>query len=256
MATGLVATSSITHATPAGFGAHTVSRKEETTIAEHLIANRINVLLGGGHAFFAPQSITGSRRKDNIDLVAEAKNAGYEYAVTLQEMQQASGKFLLGLFAGEGMTTQRPEPTLEEMTLKALQVLGSNNKGFILMVEGSQIDWANHENNEDESARQTILFDQAVQVVLEYAVKDGHTLVVVVADHETGGIAINSGTIDGQKLSIAWTTKGHTGATVPLYAYGPGAWRLSGFHENTDIPKTFAELLGIRPFPLLHPTIN
>ncbi len=250
MMTGLVATSSITHATPAGFAAHTLSRKEEDVIAQHMLDNKINVLLGGGRAFFTPQSQAGSRRKDDRDLIAEATAAGYFFADSLAALNRASGERLLGLFAEEGMTTQRPEPTLHEMTRKAIEILNSKRQGFFLMIEGSQIDWANHDNDTEESARQTILFDQAVEVALDFAVRDKHTLVIVTADHETGGLAINGGSPDGQKLDIKWTSNGHTGATVPLYGYGPGAQRLSGFHENTDIPRFFAELLGIRPFPI------
>lgn len=250
MMAGLVATSSITHATPAGFAAHTLNRKEEPTIAEHLLENKIDVLLGGGQAFFTPQSEKGSQRKDDRDLIAEAKAAGYHYVDNLASLTQANTGPLLGLFAEEGMNTQRPEPTLKEMTAKAIALLNNKRDGFILMVEGSQIDWANHDNNAEESARQTILFDQAVEVALDFALQDKHTLVIVVADHETGGMVINGGSPDGQKLDIKWTSNGHTGATVPLYGYGPGAQRLSGFHENTDIPRVFAELLGIRPFPI------
>ncbi len=147
------------------------------------------------------------------------------------------------------MTTRRPEPTIKEMTSRAIEILAKGKKGFILMVEGSQIDWANHANDAEESARQTLLFDQAVEVALEFAVKDQRTLVIVTADHETGGMAINGGSVNGEDLKIAWTSKGHTGATVPLYGYGPGAQRLSGFHENIDIPRTFAALLGVKPFP-------
>lgn len=249
MKTGLVASSSITHATPAGFAAHTLSRREETTIAEHLISNRIDVLLGGGRAFFSPQSETGSRRKDDRNLIAEAKAAGYLFADDIASLSSADNDRLLGLFAPEGMTTRRPEPTIKEMTSRAIEILAKGKKGFILMVEGSQIDWANHANDAEESARQTLLFDQAVEVALEFAVKDQHTLVIVTADHETGGMAINGGSVNGEDLKIAWTSKGHTGATVPLYGYGPGAQRLSGFHENIDIPRTFAALLGVKPFP-------
>jgi alkaline phosphatase len=249
MAAGLVVTSSITHATPAGFGAHALSRKEEPLIAEHLLFNRIDVLLGGGRAFFIPQGEEGSRRKDDRNLLELATKQGYEVVQTRSELLKSGDSRLLGLFAGEGLSTHPPEPSLAEMTGSALQILSKNKKGFFLMIEGSQIDWANHDNAQDESARQTLDFDMAVAAVLQFAENNKHTLVIVTADHETGGMAINGGNADGSKVELAWTSKGHNGSTVPLYAYGPGSLRLSGFHENTDIPKAFAALLKIAPFP-------
>lgn len=250
MATGLVSTSSITHATPAGFGAHAVSRKEEALIAEHLILNSIDVLLGGGKSFFVPQTTEGSRRKDDRNLLDLAVRRGYSLLQSREELLEAKGQRMLGLFADEGMKTRAPEPTLAEMTATAIQALSQKKKGFILMVEGSQIDWANHDNMQDESARQTLDFDLAIEAALRFAAKERNTLVVVTADHETGGMVINGGKVDGSEVDLAWTSKGHTGSTVPLYAYGPGALRLSGFHENTDIPITFASLLKIAPFPV------
>ncbi|HNW60419.1 MAG TPA: alkaline phosphatase [bacterium] len=249
MAAGIIATSSITHATPAGFGAHAMSRKEEPLIAEHLLLNHIDVLLGGGRSFFIPQHEPESRRKDDRDLLEMARAEKYTIVESREALLQASGARVLGLFAGEGMQTLAPEPSLAEMTASGIALLARNKKGFFMMIEGSQIDWANHEHNADNSVRQTLDFDMAIAEALKFAAADQHTLVVVTADHETGGLSIVGGKIDGSNVELAWSTEGHTGATVPLYAYGPGALRLSGFHENTDIPKAFASLLHIANFP-------
>ena len=251
MATGLVATSSVTHATPAGFGAHTMSRKEQPLIAEHLLLNEINVMLGGGYSFFIPKSEPGSRRADERNLLDLARSKNYAVIRTREELMAARGPRVLGLFAEDGMQTMRPEPTIAEMTARAIDLLKESKKGFFIMIEGSQIDWANHEHNAENSVRQTLDFDMAVAEALKFAQKDKHTLVVVTADHETGGLSINGGKVDGSEVDLHWSTDGHSGATVPLYAYGPGAQLLSGFHENTDIPKVFARLLKIENFPAI-----
>ena len=249
MATGLVVTSTITHATPAAFAAHVRFRGDEATIASQLLENKVNVLLGGGKALFLPQSKFGSERHDERDLIAEAKKIGYLFVQTKEELKVAKGNYLLGLFQLFALTTNPPEPSLAELTQKAIELLSRNRKGFFLMVEGSQIDWACHDNNPDSTIRQTLLFDEAVKVALDFAIKDKYTLVVVTADHECGGMGINAGSLDGKSLIIGWTTKRHTGMPVPIYAFGPGAERFMGLHDNTEVPRIFAELLGIKPFP-------
>jgi alkaline phosphatase len=254
MATGLIATSSITHATPASFASHVKSRKMETRIAEHLIASRVNVLFGGGRQFFLPKSHGDSVRKDDQNLIAEAKEAGYAYVEDADALRSVSSRHLLGLFAVEELTTEPPEPSLAQLASKAISVLRrirpdskDGRNGFFLMVEGSQIDWACHDNDLKNAVRQTLLFDQAVAAAIDFALRDGRTLVIVTADHETGGL-----TFTGSKKgtpAVHWATKGHTGAPVPIYALGPGAETFAGVYDNTEIPRRLAQLLRIRPFP-------
>jgi len=249
MATGLVVTSTITHATPAAFAAHVKSRYDELTIAVQMLENKVNVMMGGGRAYFLPKEL-GGKRRDGRNLIEEAKAIGYTYVETKDGLQAADGEYLLGLFQMEALTTTASEePRLAEMTAKAIEILSRNENGFFLMVEGSQIDWACHRNNPYETIRQTLLFDEAVKVVLEFATRDTSTLVVVTADHECGGMAINGGSLDGRNLEIGWTTGGHTGVPVPIFAHGPGAGYFTGLHDNTEIPRIFAKLLGIEGFP-------
>jgi len=261
MPTGLVATSAITHATPASFAAHIRSRKMETKIAEQLIANKVNVLFGGGREFFLPKSHPKSGRKDDLDLIARAQEAGYEVIETASELRSSRGPHLLGLFQLEALTTAESEPSLALLAVKAIQVLRhacleSNARdgkpGFFLMIEGSQIDWACHDNDAVEAIRQTLLFDQAIEAAVDFALRDGRTLVVVTADHETGGLTL-TGSGNEEKgdadLTAHWSTKGHTGTPVPLWAIGPGAAHFAGVQDNTDIPKKIAQLLSLRPFP-------
>jgi alkaline phosphatase len=117
------------------------------------------------------------------------------------------------------------------------------------MVEGSQIDWACHDNDAAGTIRQTLLFDEAVKAAIDFVQKDKHTLVVVTADHETGGLTITGGSHNGYDLNLRWSTKGHSAMPVPIYAFGPKADIFAGTYDNTDIPKKFANLLGIKPFP-------
>lgn len=261
-ATGLVVTSTITHATPACFGAHVKSRKMEDKIAEQLIANRINVLFGGGRKYFLPQSDSHSGRKDDTDLIAAAKEAGYEYLDAAEQLPSANAPYLLGLFQLDSLKTKPPEPSLAQLTEKAIQVLRRRpapaasgpavGRGFFLMVEGSQIDWACHSNDAKGAVRQTLLFDQAVAAVVDFALRDGRTLVIVTADHETGGLTLIGGGNEDKgdaDLICRWSTRGHTGSPVPLYAIGPGALRFAGVQDNTEVPRKIAELLDIRPFP-------
>lgn len=252
MATGLVATSTITHATPAAFASHVTSRKMQDKIAEQLIANEVNVLFGGGEGYFLPRTSGKSKRSDQKDLIERAKEAGYLYIRTAEELKTAQHTHILGLFQLGPLTTVAPEPSLAELTSKAIQVLSGadkKNKGFFLMVEGSQIDWACHGNDAAGTIRQMLLFDQAVKAAIDFALKDEHTLVVVTADHETGGLTITGGSLDGQDLDVNWSTNGHSGLPVPVYAFGPKTDIFAGTYDNTEVARKFARFLGISQFP-------
>jgi alkaline phosphatase len=248
LATGLVATSTITHATPAGFASHVKLRNDEQAIAVQYLENRVNILLGGGKQYFLPQSNPISKRKDEQDLISRAKEIGYTFVETKKGMLAAETDYLLGLFAS-GALSFNPEPSLAEMTQKAISIVSKCEKGFFLMIEGSQIDWAGHANDMDNTVLQTILFDEAVKVGLDFALKNKQTLVVVTADHECGGLGINGGTLDGKDVTVGWTTRGHSAVPVPILAFGPGAETFMGVNHLTDVPAKIAALLGIKNFP-------
>ncbi|MEO0095692.1 MAG: alkaline phosphatase [candidate division WOR-3 bacterium] len=247
--TGLVVTSSITHATPATFAAHVLSRGDESDIAEQLIYNKVNVLLGGGKAFFLPKKVKGSRRTDERDLIREAKRLGYFFVEDKMQLLKADGSYLLGLFQMEHMKNDSTEPTLGEMTKKAIEILSKDPDGFFLMIEGSQIDWECHGNQIDRMIDQVLLFDEAVEVGLDFALKDSHTIVIVTADHETGGLGIIGGTLRGDELKCGWLSSDHTALMVPLFAFGPKAMNFTGVHENTEIPSILAKIVTIDKFP-------
>jgi len=315
--TGIVVTCRVTHATPAAFYGHVKSRNDENTLAEQLVNSPLKVVLGGGWRHFVP---TGGKRKDGKDLIALAKSKGFDYITTKSELMNYNGNRLLGLFASShlhSVTERGPEePLLSEMTEKALEILSKDSKPFFLMVEGSQIDWECHGNDVFGVWKETIEFDEAVKVALDFAEKHPDTLVVVTADHETGGLGLSTGgyTFDIEKIreykktadwiannfdetpeglkkivkkyfnveltdeevkyifseaekssygasnalgevlskkaQIGWTTHDHTGAPVPVFAFGPGAENFTGVLDNTEIPRIIGRLAG---YPLTYP---
>lgn len=250
MGTGLVVTSNITDATPSVFASHIVSRRSQPEIALQLVKSGVNVLLGGGKEFFIPKSITESKRGDEQSPLDEARAKGYLIVDTRQQLTDAKGDHVLGLFQMDSLKTTGDEPSLAEMAQKAIALLKPNKNGFFMMVEGSQIDWGCHANNPDYVIRQVLLFDEAVKVALAFAAENTDTLVVVTADHETGGLAIIGGNLDGTGLVFAWAKKDHTAVQVPVYAFGPQAILFMGVQDNTDVARKLSIALGIGNFPL------
>jgi alkaline phosphatase len=248
--TGLVTTTTITDATPAVFAAHVGARGEMDEIADQMMQHKINVLLGGGKAYFIPKSQTGSKRKDESDLLLGAKQAGYSVVGTREELLQVRSGYLLGLFQLENLTTEAPEPRLAELADKAIQVLSANRSGFFLMIEGGEIDHKAHNQDAPGVVKQFRDFDDAVGVALAFARRDKNTLVIVTADHETGGLAVlAAGRGAPEPWSAGWSSKGHSGNVVPLLAEGPGAPQFGGVLDNTDIPKSMAKLWKLKSFP-------
>lgn len=244
--TGVISTKSITDATPAAFTSQVKSRGEHAEIASQMIASGVDVVLGGGRSAFLPKTTEPGAREDGRDLLAEARDLGYDVFDSAEGMNASQSDRMIGLFAPDSMTTQRPEPTLAEMTAKAISALNRNERGFFLMSEGAQIDSFAHANSADGVARQTLLFDDAVRVALDFAAEDGRTLVLVTADHDTGGMVVLDPDAEHPRYKAGWVGGGHTGNMVPLYAYGPGAERFAGTHDNTRIPVICAQLLGER----------
>lgn len=235
--TGIVTTDSVTGATPATFYAHVKNRGQQEDIAGQLVASRVNVALGmGGTNRFVPKTEGQDGREDGRDLTADAKKRGYDVALTLDEMKASSSDRILGLFAGENV------PTLEEMTTKAIALLSKNPRGFFLMNESSRIDGGGHGNDQVRVVNGTLELDDALRAALEFAKADGNTLIVVTADHETGGMAIQNPNEDHPTFCSKWTSKGHSANMVPIYAYGPGAELFTGTRDNTYIGETLRKL--------------
>lgn len=223
-ATGLVSDTRITHATPAAFAAHQPHRSYEAKIAEQLIASgSVDVMLSGGARVFLPSDIKTnqdsraqmaalgapdsvykkSKRKDQRNLVLEAKDQyGYSLAFDKAQLAASDSTKLLGLFANSGMAdgiaytackkdNSCTQPSLRDMTIKALDVLSKDEDGFFLMIEGGQIDWAGHVNDAGWMLHELVKFDEAVEAVYEWVKDRDDTLVVITADHETGSFGFS-----------------------------------------------------------------
>lgn len=283
-ATGVVTTSQVTDATPASFGAHVADRGDQTEIARQLIEEtRVDVILGGGEDWWYPVGDEGAYPDDPDDprpevsqstignLVERAQGLGYEYVSTPDELAASDSRRLLGLFANEEMFEQAPEGqgdeyapvvSLRTMTQKALDVLSRDRHGFFLLVEEEGIDEMAHNNNATLMLEAGRALDETVALVKEFAEKDRRTLVVVVGDHETGGIAVENVDPDDEsgdaastspevtqsledgpfpvagsdlEFTVDWTTSGHSGGATPLSAQGPSAERLARVQHSTDV---------------------
>lgn len=240
LSTGLVSTSAVTHATPASFIAHTPSRSKYEDIAYDFLNTDIDVFIGGGYNHFA-------RRADSLNLIDSLTARGYFIARDLKDVDVPSTQHLAALLADEHMPSmiKGRGDMLPDATELALKMLKRNKKGFFIMIEGSMIDWAAHDNDAESIVKETVDFDNAVGKALQFAVKNGETLVIVTADHETGGLGINGGNLETGEIVAAFTSKDHTATMVPVFAYGPGAERFTGVQQNTDIFKKCVQLLGL-----------
>ena len=326
-ATGLVVTSRVTHATPAAYYAHVPARRMENDIMEQGVYQNLDVVLGGGKRHLLPKE-SGGKRTDDENLIDVLQERGYSFVATAEDLQKANSGKVYGIFAYSSMEGEidRPvfgpqQPTLEDMTQKAINLLSRDPEGFFLLVEGSQVDWACHAHDPAHLLSDLLMFDRAVQAALDFAKKDGHTLVLAFSDHNCGGMSIGNYATSGSytqmklealleplrkmKLStvglwrkvgadktpenikavvrefwglditdeeakqilalapkydkdpnygfgevicpkytyIGWTSHGHTGGDVPLFAFGPG--RPVGLLDGPDIGKTCARALGL-----------
>lgn len=241
LATGLVSTSAITHATPASFIAHTSNRSKYADIAFDFLRTDIDVFIGGGYNHFA-------RRIDSLNLTDSLKTRGYVVTRDLKNVNIQTTDRLAALLADEHMPrmSKGRGNMLPDATELALKMVSRNKKGFFIMIEGSQIDWAGHDNDASYIVDEVVDFDNAVGKALEFAAKDGETLVIVTADHETGGFGITGGNLAKGEIQGAFLIKDHSATMVPLFAFGPGSEKFSGVQDNTDIFKKCVELLKLK----------
>jgi alkaline phosphatase len=244
--TGLVTVCSITHATPASYVAHVLSRNMQLEIALQIADERkADLYLGSGWGWFLPKE-RGGKRTDGRDLLTEMQKGGFAVVLTdsaFQIPQNRKSSKLIGLFAEDHVgNAQTRTPKLAEMTSYALEAL-SGKSGFFLLVEGSQIDWAGHDNQSDQIMAEMADFDDAIGVVLRYAERNPETLIIVTADHETGGYAIVGGSAKERTIQGGFLTDHHTGAMVPLFAMGPGAEKFAGIRPNGDVGSILLKMI-------------
>lgn len=316
LATGLVTTTRITHATPACFAAHVPERSMENEIAAQLLDAGVEVLFGGGIEFFRPKPL--GERDDGRDLLAEARDAGVTLLDQAEQLDGLEHVPVLGLFGRSHLAyevdREAPQPSLTQMAETAWRLLAADPDGFFLMVEGGRIDHAAHGNDPVGHLHDALAYDAMVTRILELARADGDTLVVSTSDHETGGLTLGrvtdgestwnydpqvlldvsisvEGLADalvagrdplevldeaglgsfrgperdlllraiaehdtsavraawtellGRRSGVGWTTLGHTGVDVPLFADGPGAEHVRGTLRNDELGRLLAELL-------------
>ncbi len=248
LATGLVSTSSITHATPASFIAHVRSRIDVQDIAADFLKTEVDLFIGGGKKYF------DRRDKDDRNLYKELLVKGYKVSdYSKEELHKVAIDFdrNFGYFTADTEplpATQGRDYLVPASKLAPIFLRKRSDKGFFLMIEGSQIDWGGHANDANYIISETIDFDNAIGAILDFAREDGETLVIVTADHETGGFAINTGSKMG-KIEGAFTTDKHTAALIPVFAFGPGAELFGGIYENTAIFDKMRFSLGFKGAP-------
>ncbi len=235
-ATGLVSTCAVTHATPAGFAAHVPSRNQQIEIAKQMAASGVDVLFGGGLSYFNPSN--------NPSLPALQKEIAVAFTTEEFHALGTPKKAVALLYPKHPPVAADREISLAELTGKAIEILAQDQDGFFLMVEGSQIDWAGHQNNASNVVAETVDFDNAVGIGLDFAEVNGETLVIITSDHETGGFALLGGSIENKTVDkTGFSTKGHSASMVPIFAYGPGCENFSGILDNTDIGKTMIRFI-------------
>ena len=238
---GVISTSGITHATPASFFAHVAKRSQQYDIAKDLVYSNISFFAGGGQKWF-------TKRPDSINFIDSLTHHGC--SIGMDSLGSANHSNKVGyLLAHDGLPAKHEgrDDFLPNATAEALKYFGQSDEPFFLMVEGSQIDWGGHANNGDYVIQEVLDFDKTIGVALDYAEKHGNTLVVVTADHETGGFSLSG---DGKsktgygEISPTFSTGGHTATLIPVFAFGPGANHFGGVYENTAIFSKFFEALG------------
>ena len=262
----LISTSEITHATPAAYASHIDLRWKTDEISIQMMDSDVMTILGGGRHFFLPEEM-GGKRSDGLNLLEQIQSS-HMVLTTKAEMDTfdySNEGRLVGLFADEALRDKETpenhifEPTSSEMLNFAInrseQFTYSGCRGFFIMVEGSQVDWAGHANDLNFLKREMEDFDEAVRTALDFAKNNQETLVIVTADHETGGLLIEPATptdYTSPEVKFSFNTGigygSHTGVPVPIYAYGPGSENFTGTLDNTDVYYAMVEALDLSSY--------
>ncbi len=226
--TAIVATSTIVHATPASYYSKVKSRYQYDEIASQLSKSNINFFVGGGEKYF-------NDRVDGRNLINEMDD--YFFANSLESFKNINSNkigYLTYYDEPEGKHEGR-EPSLEDIAQITIQKLKSFDNPFFLLVEGSQIDWGGHDNDSEHLISEMLEFDKTIETVFNFADKDKNTLVVITADHETGGAAIVDGNLEESSVKIKYVSGDHTATMVPIFSLGPYSSLFKGVYDNTEI---------------------
>ncbi|MEO8381400.1 MAG: alkaline phosphatase [Acidobacteriota bacterium] len=224
--TGLVTTADFWDATPAAFAAH-AKRRDDPDVMDQMVRRGVEIIAGTGLEKF------GTEGRPSFDEFAA--KAGYTAIDTRAELDAARGPRLLVSFAGPDRDLDVPDAPLPMLAQWALDRLSGNAKGFFLMIEHEGTDSSGHQTNAIDLRKALISFDQTVGVALDFAAKRTDTLVIVTADHETGGLRVSE--TKKARFRLEWSTTDHTATMVPLFAFGPGSAAFAGLQDNTDVGK-------------------
>lgn len=240
--TGIVVTCYSGHATPADFYAKVPKRSMYEDIAIQMAeSDKLNVMIAGGRKHF-------DQRKDSLDLLGRMENElGWKIYDTLAHIDTTCMKYAVLADKGHMPKASERGDFLPEGVKTALKTLSQDEDGFFLMVEGSQIDFACHAGDSVWMVDETVDFSKAVQVALDFAKADGNTLVVVTADHETGGLTLIDPQGHYSNVSFNYSTRSHTCLPVMIYAYGPGGELFTGWMQNNEVKARILKACGFEP---------
>ena len=233
---GAAVTCRVNDATPSVFFSHSPSRSNQEDIVAQMASSGVYFLSGGGIKYWKD-------REDGRDITAEIQEKGYSFAATKEELMAVEDGPVVALMAPKEL-----DPALDRGDIlpasvtKALELL-DNKKGFFLMIEGSMIDDGGHDNKAGHTMEEIFDFDRTLGIVLEWAEKDGETLVVVTADHATGGMTLLSGSIAEKRIRVNFSTTGHNGIALPVFAWGPHSEDFVGVYENTELSDRIRKLI-------------
>lgn len=235
---GLAVTCRLWDATPCDFCGHNIDRDKEEELIGDYPESGVDFVFGGGAQKF-------QNRKDGRDIFKELKQKGYHVSRTLDDFfawNKNSRIFAVPYDVDTPLPDERGD-LLARASMKGIELMNKNKNGFFMMIEGSQLDDYGHFNQLDLLMKETLDFDQTVGRVMKWAAEDGETLVVVTADHETGGLTLVNGDKNEGRVECCFSTKDHSGAMVPVYAFGPGSENFTGIFENTDVFFKIKKLL-------------
>lgn len=235
---GMAVTCRLWDATPCDFCCHNIDRDKEEELVGDYPTSGVDFVFGGGAQKF-------TNRKDGRDIFKELQKKGYHVSRTLDDFfayDKNSRIFAVPYDKDTPLPDERGD-LLARASMKGISLMNQNKNGFFMMIEGSQLDDYGHFNQLDLLMKETLDFDQTVGEVMKWAAKNGETLVVVTADHETGGLTLVNGNKDEGRVECCFSTKDHSGAMVPVYAFGPGAENFTGIFENTDVFKKIKKLM-------------
>lgn len=236
---GIAVTCRLWDATPCDFSCHNLDRDKEQELIGDYPTSGLDYAFGGGAKYFI-------NRADGRDIFKELEANGYHVSRTWDDLAAwKSGKVFAVPYDVDTPLPDERGDLLARASLKGIELLNQNRNGFFMMVEGSQLDDYGHFNQLDLLMKETLDFDHTIGKMMKWAAQDGETLVVVTADHETGGLTLVDGNKDEGKVTCCFSTKSHSGVMVPVYAFGPGSEQFSGIMENTDIFKKIKALMKL-----------